>query len=220
MSLYTQDIQTVVNSALSELSELHRSGKAVDAPIANNLFFVRWVSKTIKQQRFGREVSQDLIRWQKAGRSKGNNAGLELIFKRISGFYAQFFDQNLQGAPLTDAMIEQFLDQMIATNWDVSTSEPLVNAGKVQFFTEGLNSLALCSVQCDDCFEGELLVKPMHWFVRGNHAQFVEMAAAAGFMVHKVTDYKSNVKYHGEYLVYPHNQGTQLAEIPLHFKVD
>jgi hypothetical protein len=60
----------------------------------------------------------------------------------------------------------------------------------------------------------------MSWFVRGNHAQFVEMAMKAGFMVHKVTDYKSNVKYHGEYLVFPNNQGNQLAEIPLNFSAE
>ncbi|MGR5118168.1 DUF2913 family protein [Vibrio astriarenae] len=220
MTLYTQDIQNVVNSALDELAELHRQGKAVNAPVANNLFLVRWVTKALKQQRFGRVVSQDLTRWQKAGRSKGNDAALERLFKRISAYYAQFFAQDPQGAPVTDAMIEAFLDQMIAENWDVSTSEPLVNAGKVQFFSEGLNSLALCANQCDDCFDGELLVKPMSWFVRGNHAQFVEMAMKAGFMVHKVTDYKSNVKYHGEYLVFPNNQGNQLAEIPLNFSAE
>ncbi|KOO11963.1 alpha-acetolactate decarboxylase, partial [Vibrio xuii] len=50
-------------------------------------------------------------------------------------------------------------------------------------------------------------------------AQFIEKAAAAGFMVHKVTDYKSNVKYHGEYLVFPGNRGQHLAEIPLSFQV-
>ncbi|QSA19892.1 DUF2913 family protein, partial [Vibrio furnissii] len=33
----------------------------------------------------------------------------------------------------------------------------------------------------------------------------------AGFMLHKRTDYKSNVKYHGEYLVYPGNMGLQVA---------
>ena len=49
---------------------------------------------------------------------------------------------------------------------------------------------------------GELMVKPMNWFVRGNHAEFIQAAMEAGFMLHKVTDYKSAVKYHGEYIVY------------------
>ncbi|MGL6260242.1 DUF2913 family protein [Vibrio sp. WXL210] len=220
MSLYSQDIQAVVDSALGELADLHKIGKAVNAPVANNLFLVRWISTALKQQRFGRVVSQDLIRWQKAGRSKGNNAGLEQIFKRISAYYKVFFADNAEGEPLTDSMVEAFLDTMEQAGWEVSTAEPLVDAGKVQIFTDGQNSLALCANQCDSSFDGELMTKPMSWFVRGHHAEFVEKASQAGFMVHKVTDYKSNVKYHGEYLIFPNNQGDRLAEIPLSFNLD
>ncbi|MEZ9230747.1 DUF2913 family protein [Vibrio amylolyticus] len=220
MSTYTIEIQKLVNAALEELHAEHATGKLPDAPIANNHFLVRWVTKSLKSQRFHRCVVDDLIRWQKSGRSKGDNAALPFIFKRISVFYAQFFADNEQGEELKDSDIEAFLDLMIAEDWDVSTSEPLLGGGKVQLFTDGHSSLALCADQCDDCFEGELLTKPMHWFVRGNHAYFIEKAAAAGFMVHKVTDYKSVVKYHGEYIIYPRNQGQQLAEIPLNLSVD
>ncbi|MGD8112689.1 DUF2913 family protein [Vibrio sp. TRT 21S02] len=220
MSVYTIEIQKLVNSALAELRAEHQSGKLADAPVSNNHFLVRWVTKALKGQRFDRSVVGDLTRWQKAGRSKGNDAGLIFIFKRISAFYASFFTEGETPAAITDKQIEAFLDAMEASEWEVSTGEPLVNCGKVQIFTEGQNSLALCSEQCEDCFDNETLVKPMSWFVRGNHAEFVEKATAAGFMVHKVTDYKSNVKYHGEYLIFPANMGTQLAEIPLSFKAD
>ncbi|POF52258.1 alpha-acetolactate decarboxylase [Vibrio vulnificus] len=217
MSNYTSEIQRLVNTALAELAGEHQSGKLVDAPIANNHFLVRWVTKALKGQRFDRCVVADLTRWQKAGRSKGNDAALLPTFQRISAFYASFFAQ--EGAPkaITDKQIEAFLDEMENAGWEVSTSDPIVGCGKVQIFTEGQNSLALCAQQCENCFDGELLVKPMSWFVRGHHAGFVEKASAAGFMVHKVTDYKSNVKYHGEYLVFPSNLGNQLAEIPLSF---
>lgn len=220
MSTYAKEIQELVNAALAELKAEHQSGKLTDAPIANNHFLVRWVTKSIKTQRFGRLVSGDLIRWQKVGRSKGNAADLPTVFKRISAYYAQFFDDESKGKTLKDSDVETFLDTMIALDWDVSTSEPLLNGGKVQIFTDGHSSLALCADQCDDCFDGELLIKPMHWFVRGDHALFVEKAAEAGFMVHKVTDYKSVVKYHGEYIIFPENKGSQLAEIPLSFKAD
>ncbi|MDF2152407.1 DUF2913 family protein [Vibrio sp. CAU 1672] len=220
MSSYTKEIQNLVNSALSDLEQEHRSGKLTDAPVANNLFLLRWVTKALKSQSFNRCVGDDLTRWQKAGRSKGNNAGLLSIFKRISAFYAQFFPQDDFAKAITDADIEAFLDLMEQAGWEVSTSETLVGGGKVQIFTEGQNSLALCADQCESCFDGATLVKPMSWFVRGNHAEFVEKASQAGFMVHKVTDYKSMVKYHGEYLIFPSNQGDQLAEIPLSFKAD
>ncbi|WP_168797007.1 DUF2913 family protein [Vibrio sp. H11] len=222
MSDYYLEIQNVVNTALAELSAEHSAGKVADAPVANNHFLVHWVTKAIKSQRFHRCVSDDLLRWQKAGRSKGNQSELLFTFKRISAYYAQFFagDAAAECNVITDKKIEQFLDTMEQADWEVSTSEPLVGCGKVQIFTDGQNSLALCAEQCESCFDGELLVKPMSWFVRGYHAGFIEKAAEAGFMLHKRTDYKSNVKYHGEYLIYPGNQGQQVAEIPLSFKAD
>ena len=218
MTEYYLEIQNVVNTALAELDAEHQSGKLANAPVANNHFLVRWVTKALKGQRFHRCVGDDLTRWQKAGRSKGNDANLLPTFQRIAAFYAQFF-ANAAETIVTDQQIEAFLDLMESADWEVSTSEPIVGQGKVQIFTSGQNSLALCADQCESCFEGERLVKPMSWFVRGNHNQFIELASQAGFMVHKRTDYKSNVKYHGEYIIYPANQGLQLAEIPLGFQV-
>ncbi len=217
---YTQEIQRLVNSALEELAQQHRSGKLVDAPVANNLFLLRWVTKALKSQNFHRCVGDDLTRWQKSGRSKGNDAALQRIFERISAFYRHFVADAEQCDPITDSDIETFLDQMEQAGWEVSTSEPIVGAGKVQLFTEGQNSLALCANQCESCFDGSILVEPMSWFVRGNHNQFIELAFQAGFMVHKVTAYKSNLKYHGEYLIFPANRGEFLAEIPLGFAHD
>ncbi|UUM31667.1 DUF2913 family protein [Vibrio japonicus] len=219
MSEYTIEIQKLVNAALEELAAEHKSGKQVNAPVANNHYLVRWVTRALKSQRFPRCVGEDLTRWQKAGRSKGNDAGLMFTFERISKFYGEFFPADKEDRVIKDSDVEAFLDLMELEGWEVSTSEELVDCGKVQIFTEGQNSLALCANQCESCFDGEELVKPMSWFVRGHHAQFIEKASAAGFMVHKVTDYKSNVKYHGEYLVYPCNRGQHLAEIPLSFQI-
>ncbi|MEF1285000.1 DUF2913 family protein [Vibrio sp. M250220] len=219
MSEYTVEIQKLVNAALDDIAREHKAGKLVNGPVANNLYLVRWVTKALKSQQYPRIVVDDLTRWQKSGRSKGNQASLMQTFQRISKFYAQFFPQGQAERVIKDKEIDAFLDAMEQQGWEISTSEPLVNCGKVQIFTEGPNSLALCSEQCDNCFDGEELVKPMSWFVRGHHADFVEKASAAGFMVHKVTDYKSNVKYHGEYLIFPANRGNQLAEIPLSLTV-
>ncbi len=36
MSNYTKEIQNLVNSALEELDQEHRSGKLANAPVANN----------------------------------------------------------------------------------------------------------------------------------------------------------------------------------------
>ncbi|MDW6003848.1 DUF2913 family protein [Vibrio mangrovi] len=219
MVTYHDEIQRLVDTALAELSQAHQHGKLADAPVANNHFLIRWVTNALKQQRFHRCVGNDLTSWQKAGRSQGNNAGLERIFRQISAYYHSFFSVDNQSVQeITDQQIEQFLDEMTAEGWDISTAEPLVGCGKVQLFTESPNSLALCAEQCESCFDGAVLVRPMSLFVRGNHAQFIDKAWRAGFMVHKQTNYKSNVKYHGEYLIYPGNRGEQLAEIPLGFQ--
>lgn len=108
-----------------------------------------------------------------SGALKGTESQLLPTFQRISAYYAHFFAEQ-EHTPITDKQIEAFLDEMEQVGWEVSTSEPLVNAGKVQIFTDGQNSLALCSVQCEACFDGERLVKPMNWFVRGHHAGFIE----------------------------------------------
>lgn len=222
MTIYRKELQRLISTALSDLEQAHQGGKTPNSPVSNNHYLVRWVTKSLKQQDFDRCVVADLTRWQKQGRSKGNQADLYSTFKSIFAFYQQFFPDG-DGKVLRDSDIERFLEKMESLNWEVSTSEPLVDCGKVQIFTEGPNSLALCANQCDSCFETvegqeeEILSKPMHWFVRGHHAGFITLAAEAGFMVHKVTDYKSSVKYHGEYIVFPNNEGTQLAEIPLGF---
>ena len=102
MSKYYIEIQKLVNDALGELYALHKAGKAIDAPIANNLYLVRWVTKAIKAQSYGREIVPDLVRWQKQGRSKGNNSDLTFTFKRISAFYGRFFPEGEEPKALKD----------------------------------------------------------------------------------------------------------------------
>ena len=218
MAIYYQEIQSVVRSALTELAQEQAQGRLVDAPKTNELFILRWITKVLKSQRFASCVGRDLTRWQQLGRSLGQQANLLMQFHSILRFYTQFFERYAD-KPITDHQIEQFLDELTQSGWEISTSEPLVGCGKVQIFTEGQNSLALCATQCHACFDGENLVKPMSWFVRGDHLELIERAAQAGFMLHKRSDYKSNVKYHGEYVIYPKNWGEQLAEIPLSFQV-
>ncbi|MFA0521565.1 DUF2913 family protein, partial [Vibrio sp. 10N.222.55.E8] len=111
--------------ALGELYALHQAGKAVDAPIANNLYLVRWVTKAIKAQSYDRVVVPDLVRWQKQGRSQGNNADLTFTFKRISAFYGKFFPEGEQPKALKDSDVEAFMDKMYEMGWSVSSEDEL-----------------------------------------------------------------------------------------------
>lgn len=218
MSKYHIEIQNLVNTALDEMAEEHNKGRLADTPVSNTHFILRWITRAIKGQRFHRVVSGDLIRWQKSGRSKGTQLDLLLLFRQISQLYAKFTPADKDATPVLDSEIEGFIDFMEAKGWAVCTEYDARE--KIQVFTEGDSSFLLCSHQCDDCFEGTDLIKPMSWYVRGNHAEFIRLATEQGFLVHKVTDYKSKVKYHGEYLVYPNNHGPQLAEIPLGYGMD
>ncbi len=212
-SLYSVDIQNVVNTALEELKLEHSKGKLADTPVSNTHFLLRWITKSLKQQRFPRTVSEDMLRWQKMGRSQGTQSDLMSTFNAISAFYSRFLAVNAEPKVILDSDIEAFLEVMEQHGWGVSTEFELTE--KIQVFTDGENSLLLCAKQCDDCFEGGAeLVKPMSFFVRGNHTEFIQLATESGFLLHKQTDYKSVVKYHGEYLIYPNNQGPKLAEIP------
>ncbi|GLO60790.1 hypothetical protein MACH09_12980 [Vibrio sp. MACH09] len=216
MTSYYIEIQNLVNTALKDVGEQHSKGKLINAPISNTHYMVRWVSKMLKAQTFDRCVLDDLKRWQKAGRSKGTQSELIFTFENISKFYAKHMPVDVEPKPILDSQIDAFLEQMYQLGWSYCTEDPVTD--KFQVFTDGDNSLVLCANQCDDCFEGgSELVKPMSFYVRGNHAEFIEQATNAGFLLHKRTKYKSKVKYHGEYLVFPSNMGNQLAEIPLSF---
>ncbi len=216
MTTYSTDIQKVVNTALKELEQEHSKGKLANTPVSNTHFLLRWITRSLKTQRFPRSVSHDLVHWQQTGRSKGTQSDLMSVFKTISAFYDQFLPVNHNPKAILDSDIEAFLEVMEQHQWGVSTEFELTT--KIQVFTDGENSLLLCAKQCDDCFAGgSELVKPMSFFVRGNHAEFIKLATESGFLLHKQTDYKSVVKYHGEYLIYPKNQGPKLAEIPHEF---
>ncbi|GLT15935.1 hypothetical protein GCM10007931_29100 [Vibrio algivorus] len=212
---YSQEIQRVVTSALLELKQQHQSGKLANTPITNTHFLARWVTKSIKSQEFDSCVKDDLIRWQKLSRSKGAGSELLATFERIERLYQHFLPADSEPKAIKDSDIEAFMDHMEAKGWEVVNEFELTE--KTQIFADQPNSFVLCAKQCDDCFEGELLTKPMSFYVRGNHAAFVTEATEQGFLLHKQTDYKSIVKYHGEYLVYPYNIGPKLAEISMNY---
>lgn len=210
---YSVEIQNVVNTALAELKQQHAKGKLANTPITNTHFLARWVTKSIKSQCFNSCVKNDLVAWQKASRSKGANSDLLGTFERISKLYHRLVPVDEAHAPVLDSQIEAFMDHMEGLGWEVVNEFELTE--KTQIFADSPNSFVLCAKQCDDCFDGTDLVKPMSFYVRGNHAAFITEAVKNGFLLHKQTDYKSIVKYHGEYIVYPKNEGNKLAEIPL-----
>ena len=62
-------------------------------------------------------------------------------------------------------------------------------------------------------FEHGLLAKPISLYIRGDVAEALQAAYAQSLLLYKVTDYKSKVKYHGEYIIYANNDGEFLPEL-------
>ncbi|GEM79505.1 DUF2913 family protein [Vibrio superstes] len=221
MKSYAEQMLELVDAALLDIDQQHKSGKLADTPVSNTNSLLRWITKSIKEKRFATLMAKDLIVWQKQGRSQGSKTGLYARFQTLSDFYGMFFGKDLQVKPVLDKQIEQLMDDMEGLGWSVTNEYDLTESAKSQVFTDGESSFVLCADQCESCFDGgEELVRPMSFYVRGNHAQFIQQALRCGMILHKQTDYKSKVKYHGEYLIYPSNQGPILAEIPLGFSLD
>lgn len=217
---YSEEIHDVVRCALDELLKQHQTNKLADTPITNTHFLARWITTSIKKQRFSTKVKADLLRWQKKSRSQGASANLLAEFKAIDRLYSAFFGldskNQIKGeGEVTDKQIEDFMDHIEKQGFEVVNEFEVLD--KIQVFSDGPNSFVLCALECEKCFEDVNLVRPMRFFVRGNHAQFIEQATSHGFLLHKQTDYKSKVKYHGEYTIFPKNKGNKLAEIPLSY---
>ncbi|CAM3948838.1 DUF2913 family protein [Vibrio neonatus] len=218
MRSYAEQMLELVDIALLDIHQEHQSGKLADTPVSNTNFLLRWITKSIKEKRFATLMAKDLIAWQKLGRSQGSKTALYQRFQTLSEFYGIFFGKDKTVKPVLDKQIEQLMDVMEEAGWSVTNEYDLTESAKSQVFTDGESSFVLCADQCESCFDGgEELMRPMSFYVRGNHSQFIEKALQCGMMLHKQTDYKSKVKYHGEYLIYPSNQGPILAEIPLGF---
>ncbi|MBL4831312.1 MAG: DUF2913 family protein [Aliivibrio sp.] len=211
-SIYYQEIQHVVNQSLQEMREQQNRGRVPKNALSETHFLVHWVTKALKTHQFDRCVVADLVKWQKLGRTKGTLSDLLNTFIRISELYAQVTPIDREREPLTEADFETLIHGLESQDWIVEIDEEL--SGKVRLESEGENSLVFCSKQLATVFENEQLVAPISCYVRGDHQRFLQMATKAGILMHKQSDYKSIVKYHGEYVIYPKNIASQLAEMP------
>jgi hypothetical protein len=211
-SVYYQEIQHVVNQSLKEMREQQNRGRVPKNALSETHFLVHWVTKALKTHQFDRCVVPDLMKWQKQGRTKGASSDLLNTFIRISDLYARVTPLESERVPLTESDFEALIHGLEALDWIAEIDEEL--SGKIRFDSDGENSLVFCSKQLATVFTDELLVAPISCYVRGDHQQFLQMATEAGILMHKQSDYKSIVKYHGEYVIHPNNIASQLAEMP------
>ncbi|NAW66055.1 DUF2913 family protein [Photobacterium halotolerans] len=213
MAVFYQALNKLVNEGLAELQSSVAAGKTPNNPVSETHFMSAWITKVIKQQRYDHCVAKTLLGWQQMARSMGKQAQLKLKFEHLawalSGVLTEEGTTSAVKAEQLDALYSalQQLDWVVATEYEVNR--------KVTHHTDGQASLVVCAMQFKEAFdEAGVLVKPLSVYVRGNTQQCIDLAYQQGLLLYKVTDYKSLVKYHGEYLLYPDNAGDYLPELP------
>ncbi len=209
---YTKEIKYLAQSALDELNEALLQKKIPANPISEETFLCRWIAQAMKKQRFSSLVYEDLKRWTQQGRSMGKNAKLKEQLTAINKFYVHFFPNSDESAPIIKKQLDTFSALLRDENWMVHT-EFEINR-KVRVISEGQNSFAVCQKALSHAFDDNTLVKPLSLYFRGPEDWFIQKAYQEGLLLKKITHYKSIVKYHGEYQLWPNNHLDALAVIP------
>lgn len=210
--LYSQALYSLLTEGLNELAASQSAGKTPHNPVSENHFFSAWITRAIKQHRFDRVVLPTLRHWQQQARTQGNNAGLKSQFAQLAAVYGQVVDQQGQFVAIHKQQLTAVTEQLTDLGWQV-TRDLLVTA-KMSLKTHGQHSLVICPEQAKGAFDdNNHLIRPLSLYVRGDMAQVISTALSHKLLLFKVTEYKSKVKYHGEYRIYPANNGHQPPEL-------
>ncbi|MGB5446102.1 MAG: DUF2913 family protein, partial [Psychromonas sp.] len=172
-----------------------------------------WVTTAMKNKRFDSIVVPTLQAWQRQARSLGKNAGLKRQFTYLEKCYSEVLDDHKQVQPVYKEQLEKLLAKLNDDEWMVTTD--LTVGERLNRHSGGKESLIVCAQQMQSCFDEQgVLIKPISLYVRGNQQKVIDFAFAEHLLLYKTTDYKSKVKYHGEFIVYPNNDGSFLPEFP------
>ncbi|WP_372883322.1 DUF2913 family protein [Psychromonas sp.] len=219
MILFSTEIYKLLNTALTELSDSQQSGRTPHNPLSEAHYLGAWVTTAMKKKRFDPIVVPTLLNWQRQARSLGKNAGLKRQFIYLEKCYSEVLDENKQVQAVNKNQLEKLYAKLEEEQWMVTTD--LTVGERLNRHSGGKDSLIVCAQQIVDCFdEQDNLVTPISLYVRGNQQQIIDFAFAQNLLLYKKTDYKSKVKYHGEFVVYPNNDGSFLPEFPENQTVD
>jgi len=211
MSSFSTSIHQVVTQALADLNEAQLKGKIPKNPLSETHFLAAWTTNSIKKKRFESNVLPTLKIWQRKARSLGKNAALVETFNAIKQSYEHVFNESLKTKPIAKEQIINLCEKLTELQWMVNTD--LEVGDKLNRHSGGQASLIICNHELESHFEHGLLAKPISLYIRGDVKEAVEAAFNEALLLHKITDYKSKVKYHGEYILHPNNDGEFLPEL-------
>lgn len=211
MTSFSQEIYQLVSSGLAELAQAQRDGKTPDNPISETHFFSAWVTKSLKTHRFEPCVGFSLKHWQRQARTQGANAQLKQQFLDVARTYRPILRQHNLG--VYHSQIEALITQAVAANWIVTTD--IVIGAKFNLKSSWMSSLVVCAKQFGEVFDKKgQLIAPLSLYIRGEKQALIDLSHRGNLLLHRVSDYKSKVKYHGEFIIYPNNDGIDLPCIP------
>ena len=209
MALFCQEIYRVVSDGLSDLTQAQEAGKTPTNPLSENHFFSAWITKALKSHRFDICVVPPLSGWQRQARTQGVQAGLKQQFLAIQRTYAPILVDNNESKPIVKTQFTKLTE--LLTTADCQVTIELEVGKKLSLRSSGLSSLVICSKRWSVAFDDDgQLIKPISLYVRGDTQGLIDLAHSVDLLLHKKTDYKSAVKYHGQYLIHPLNNGSDL----------
>lgn len=213
MVLFSQEIYKLINCALTELNAAQVSGKTARNPLSEAHYLGAWVTTAMKKKRFDSVVLETLKGWQKKARSLGKNAGLKEQFIYLEKCYSRVLDSDKQVQPVTVEQLNALYSALNELQWMVTTD--LEVGDKLNRHSGGKDSLIVCAEKIDSSFDIQgTLIKPLSLYIRGNQQIIIDLAFEQNLLLYKKTDYKSKVKYHGEFIIYPDNDGNALPAFP------
>jgi hypothetical protein len=214
MVLFSQEIYKLISTALTELTDSQTSGRTPHNPLSEAHYLGAWVTTAMKQKRFDTIVVATLQGWQRQARSLGKNAGLKAQFNYLQKCYNQVLDEQKCVKNVHKTQLDNLYKVLEEQQWFVTLDREV--GERLNRHSGGKESLIVCAQEIQTCFDetGEL-IQPISLYVRGNQQHIIDFAFAQNLLLYKKTDYKSKVKYHGEFVVYPNNDGTFLPEFPV-----
>lgn len=214
MAIFSQEIYNLLHLALAELKASQKSGRTPHNSLNEAHYLGAWITTAIKQKRFDSILLNTLKKWQSKARSLGKNSGLKEQFIYLERCYNQILDADKKIQVVKHSQFDAFFKALRAEQWMLTTD--CVVLDKMNCHSAGKSSLVVCQKQMTEHFndQGEL-IKSISLYIRGDSQGVVNIAFAENLLLHKRTEHKSKVKYHGEYIIYVHNDGEFLPEFSI-----
>ena len=213
MNSFSQCLHHMVSAGLLALQDAQAAGKLPANPVSEAHFINAWITTALKQKHFDRRLVPILQQWQQSARSRGQHADIKGQFEQLADLYARVFDGELQPKAVTQAQITALYETLANADWQLALESSIT--GKCRHHSDGRPSLVVCRQASRAALSvtGELQ-RPLSLYVRGDHQYLIDAATAQGLLLFKRSDYKSLVKYHGEYQLFPDNDGPHLPALP------